>query len=151
MERRFLADAMLGSLAKWLRVLGCDAHYRSHYREGSLGVLLEEGRLLLSRNRKTVRLHAGSVLIRSDRVGEQLREMRSAGLTHSRQERWFTRCLRCNAPLEKVPPPESMREIPEYVFFERPDEISRCPSCGRYYWPGTHRERMMVQLREWGL
>jgi hypothetical protein len=150
MERRFLADAMLGSLAKWLRAMGYDTHYQSRYKAETIGELLQEERLLLSRNRRTVAGHAGSVLIRSERLGEQIHQMRSAGLIHSEKERWFTRCLLCNVPLEKAAHAESLRDIPEYVLYENPDEISRCPSCGRCFWPGTHREKMITQLREWG-
>lgn len=151
MERRFLADAMLGRLAKWLRALGYDTHYQSRYKEGSIGPLLGEGRLLLSRDRRTVAEYEGSLLIRSERLAEQINQMRSAGLIHSGQETWFTRCLLCNVSLEKAAAPDSLRDVPEYVFHENPDEISHCPSCGRYFWPGTHRQRMITQLREWGL
>ncbi len=150
MEKRFLADAMLGSLAKWLRAMGYDTHYRPRYRPGEIGELLQEGRLLISRNRRTVARHTASHLIRSERLGEQIREMMSAGLICSGEERWFTRCLRCNVPLQKAGPAESI-DIPEFVFHENPDKISRCPSCSRCFWPGTHRERMIRQLREWGL
>ena len=149
MQRRFLADAMLGSLAKWLRALGYDTYYQNHYEKGGIERLLSKGRLLLSRNRKTVALHPCSVLIRSERLTDQILEMRSAGLIQMTQG-WFTRCLICNVLLEKADPLDSRQNVPEYVFHEKADGISRCPSCGRYFWPGTHRERMIKQLREWG-
>jgi uncharacterized protein with PIN domain len=28
--------------------------------------------------------------------------------------------------------------------------IRFCPSCGRYFWPGSHRIRMEKQLNGWG-
>ncbi|MBW2035500.1 MAG: hypothetical protein JRI94_18340 [Deltaproteobacteria bacterium] len=34
METKFVADSMLGKLAKWLRVLGYDTHYQRHYSPG---------------------------------------------------------------------------------------------------------------------
>jgi hypothetical protein len=149
-QRRFLADAMLGTLAKWLRALGYDTYYQRYYGRGVLGRFLSGGRLLLSRNRKTAGRHPGSVLIRSERLSEQILEMRSAGLIHTTNEGWFTRCLICNVPLEKADPADSRQNVPEYVFHAQADGISRCPSCGRYFWPGTHREKMTKQLREWG-
>lgn len=149
-KRRFLADAMLGSLAKWLRALGYDTHYQPCYREETIRALLVQGRMLLSRNRRAVHGHDGSLLIHSERLDGQIRQLRSAGLIHTGQEGWFTRCLLCNVPLEKAAGPEP-GEVPEHVLHENPDQISRCPSCGRYFWPGTHRERMLRQLREWGL
>jgi len=149
-QRRFIADAMLGSLAKWLRALGFDTYYQRYYRIETLERLLSGDRLLLSRNRKTTVRHPGSVLIRSDHVSGQLFEVRSAGLIQTEKEGWFTRCLVCNVPLEKAEPLDSRQNVPEYVYHEKRDDISRCPCCGRYFWPGTHRERMIKQLREWG-
>jgi uncharacterized protein len=150
MESAFLTDAMLGRLAKWLRVLGYDTHYRRRYTEGSIVELLEQGRLLLSRNQGTIRLHPGSMLICSERVGAQVQEMRNARLIDSEPEKWFTRCLICNVPLEKPDTRDALPDVPEYVFYRQGEEISRCPSCGRHFWPGTHRERMIGQLRQWG-
>jgi uncharacterized protein with PIN domain len=151
MKRKFLADAMLGSLARWLRVLGCDTHYQSRYKAGDLPVLLSDGRMLLSRNRKTVGMIPESVLILSERLREQIVQMKSCGLIPPPEEEWFTRCLVCNVSLENADSSESQEDVPEYVIHERPRGIRRCPSCGRTFWPGTHRERMMMQLREWGL
>jgi len=148
-QKKFIADAMLGNLAKWLRALGFDTWYQRYYGRDALERLLSGDRVLLSRNRKTIARHPGSVLIRSDHLSEQMLEMRSAGLI-TEKGGWFTRCLICNVPLEKAEPLDSGRNIPEYVYHEKRDDISRCPSCCRYFWPGTHRERMIKQLREWG-
>jgi uncharacterized protein len=150
MGRRFLADAMLGGLAKWLRVMGCDTHYQSRCRADRLKELAGD-RVLLSRNRKTTAHHPGAVLIHSERISEQILQMKTSGLIPPSQEEWFTRCLICNVLLETAHGPESRADVPEYVLFEKPGAIRRCPSCGRSFWPGTHRERMMMQLREWGL
>ena len=47
---RFVADSMLGRLAKWLRIMGYDTHYQPFYKEGIMGTLMAEGRTLLSRH-----------------------------------------------------------------------------------------------------
>jgi uncharacterized protein with PIN domain len=149
---KFLADAMLGSLVRWLRVMGYDTHYQSHYREEVFGRLISEGRGLLSRNRKMVRRYPGSVLILSDHVHEQILQLREAGLLHADNSKgWFTRCLVCNEILREAEPLESRENVPDYIFHEKAGKICFCPSCKRHYWPGSHRERMAGQLREWGL
>ena len=84
MDPRFVADVMLGRLAKWLRVLGCDTHYQSYYGENNLTRLVQDGRKLLSRRSETVRTNPGSLLIRSDRVGAQIQEMLQWGVTSGR-------------------------------------------------------------------
>ncbi|RLB09358.1 MAG: hypothetical protein DRG39_07635, partial [Deltaproteobacteria bacterium] len=30
------------------------------------------------------------------------------------------------------------------------NRIKFCPFCNRFYWPGTHRKRMIAQLKRWG-
>ena len=150
MEERFLADSMLGKLAKWLRIMGYDTHYQSYYGESVLQYFVLEGRVLLSRHRKTVQKYPNSQLILSDHVKDQLQEMRDRGRLTQGREWWFSRCLRCNAPLTKAKAEDARENVPEYVFFQDPIRIRFCPSCGRYFWLGSHRESMRRQLEEWG-
>jgi uncharacterized protein with PIN domain len=150
MEKRFVADAMLGKLSKWLRVLGYDAHHQSFYPGDLLDRLAQEGRTLLSRRPQTVEKHLHALLIRSDRLTEQIQEVREkSGITAPRSK-WFTRCLRCNVRLRKATTEKTRENVPEYVFHENAGEIRFCPSCGRFFWPGTHRARMEKQLEQWG-
>ena len=150
MDPRFVADVMLGRLAKWLRVMGYDTHYQSYCRDDGIKGLVQEGRKLLSRRRDTVRTYPHSLLIRSDRVGGQLQEMWQEGSLPLDRSKWFTRCLRCNVPLEKPAPEEGRENVPDYVLYESGAEIRSCPSCGRFFWAGSHRQRMIRQLEEWG-
>ncbi len=147
---RFVADSMLGRLAKWLRVLGYDTHYKSHYGPGALDQLVEEGRRLLSRHKKIVNSHADAVLLCSDDAGGQLAELREKIALRPDESKRFSRCLICNVLLQGVDVGKSKENVPEYVFYENIAGIRFCPSCGRYYWPGSHRERMTRKLREWG-
>ena len=49
MEERFVAEPMLGKLAKWLRMIGCDAVYQRSYGKEDLLRLTAQGRRLLTR------------------------------------------------------------------------------------------------------
>jgi uncharacterized protein with PIN domain len=139
---RFLADAMVGRLAKWLRVLGYDTLYQ---RDGDDEVLLAtaaaEGRVLLTRDTRLPRgdLPAGSLLIRSDRVEDQIREVLRA--YDLRPKSPGTRCLRCNALLAPVSREGVAGRVPDFVL-KRYTAFRTCPLCRRIYWPGTHRRRM---------
>jgi len=151
MGKKFVADAMLGKLAKWLRVMGYDVRYQSHYPSGLIDRLVRnEARTLLSRRLKTVAGYQDAFLITADSVREQLLEMKIRGLLTLGRSSWFTRCLRCNTLLKEATLEEASFNIPDYVLNEKVGKISVCPSCGRYYWPGTHRVRMEKQLKEWG-
>ena len=150
MEARFVADSSLGKLAKWLRVMGYDTIYQPYYKEETIRELIHKGRTLLSRQRATVTHHAASLLIRSDHVEAQLHEMKRTGAITPDRSKWFTRCLICNVLLKEANATVTQQNVPEYVFHKSRPMIRFCPSCGRYFWPGTHRERMNRQLEEWG-
>ncbi len=146
----FLADAMLGRLSKWLRVLGYDTLYRRHYSPGDLDHWVGQGRALITRDReKAVRVR-DAVLITADRVGDQLKEVRNAVTLVPDPSRYFTICLVCNDTIKAVGPDELMDNVPEYVFYQNLSAIRKCPSCLRFYWPGTHRARMIRTLDAWG-
>jgi uncharacterized protein with PIN domain len=150
MEIRFVADTMLGRLAKWLRVLGYDTHYQRHYGPGVMDEIVKAGALLLSRHRKKIHLHTDAVLLHGNTVGEQIAELKERLDLVPGRSRWFTRCLICNIQLIVIKIDEVRENVPEYVFHQNVSRIKYCPSCGRYYWPGSHRANMERQLEKWG-
>jgi len=150
MEKRFLADSMLGRLAKWLRIMGYDTHYQTFYKEDEIGQLAREGRMLLSRHRQRIDQCPHSTHIHSDHVKEQLHEMKNGKCLTPDRSKWFSRCLICNVPLKVAEAENARQNVPEYVFYQNIAGIRFCPSCGRYFWPGSHRQRMIKQLEEWG-
>jgi uncharacterized protein with PIN domain len=147
----FVIDTMLGRLTKWLRVIGLDAHYQSSYKIKEIENLLKKGRILLTRNRALKDSLKPSILIDSDKVQDQLKEIKENGLLPATNKNWFKRCIRCNIPLQSVHIKDAQGRIPEYIISQNIEGIHRCPSCNRYFWPGSHRERMLKQIREWGL
>lgn len=136
-----LADCMLGRLARWLRILGCDTWY---FRAVADSDLLElhrlSGRTLLTRDTRLIRdvRPDKGLLITGNRWEEQLREVAERlGITVS-EERILTRCPVCNHTLQGAWPEEVQSRVPEHVF--RTHKMFRvCKLCGRVYWGGTHR------------
>ncbi|MFH1489159.1 MAG: Mut7-C RNAse domain-containing protein [Pseudomonadota bacterium] len=147
---RFVADCMLGKLAKWLRVMGLDTHYRTFYPCGTIEGLVKEGRRLLSRDRKKIDQYGNALLIHSNHVHAQLGEMAASGNLPINRSKWFSRCLLCNDTLKDVALEQAGENVPEYVFYNLISDIRCCASCGRYFWPGSHRQRMVDTLKEWG-
>jgi len=144
---RFLADAMLGRLARWLRMLGYDTVYDPGEDEELLQRAWREGRILLTRDTRLVRRRRlpSHLFIQSDQVREQVRQVLSA-LGLPRTAGPTRRCLRCNAVLEPRRKDEVAGLVPEFVWSEH-QAFWRCPDCARIYWPGTHRQRMEEALR----
>lgn len=141
---------MLGRLAKWLRVMGYDTHYQSFYRKEDMETLIHRGRTLLSRHKKTIDQYPGSLMIQSDRVKEQLHEIRFGFQLEPDRSQWFTRCLICNVLLIRTQSKSIRANIPDYILYNNPSHLRVCPSCGRYFWPGSHRENMLNHLEDWG-
>jgi uncharacterized protein with PIN domain len=142
---------MLGKLAKWLRMIGYDVLYLRSYQEQDLVRLIDQGRRLLSRRLQAQTLYPGAILIRSDQVGEQLKELGALGCIKLDRSRFFSRCLRCNVLLRESDAEAARSSLPDYVFHENPSGIRFCPKCGRFFWPGTHKDRMLKQLSGWGV
>lgn len=140
---RFIADAMLGRLARWLRLLGFDCAWEAHIPDAELvrrGV--EEGRLILTRDRaladewRVSDIH----LLQPEKTRDQLVEvLRRFQL--SPDIRLLTRCSECNEPLAPLPVAQAAERVPARVL-ERRRRFSVCPTCERVYWEGTHTDRI---------
>ena len=145
-EVRFIADAMLGRLARWLRLLGFDTLYEPDIRDGDLlKTALREGRCILTRDTHFLRMKAlkNLLFIRSENPVEQIVEVMR---TFPDQAGRPGRCARCNGPLRVVGEKATVRDaVPEYVFLSV-GEFFRCVSCGRIYWEGTHLKRFREML-----
>lgn len=100
---RFIADAMLGRLARWLRTLGHDtAHDDTIADENLVRRAFDEKRHILTRDRKLFEeWRIDGLLIESDGTLDQLREVVDS-FDLPRPARLFTRCRECNEPLEPV-------------------------------------------------
>lgn len=147
---RFVVDSMAGKLARWLRMLGFDAVYeRTGEIERIIQIARDEKRVILTRNSrfKKVKLPKDVRLffLSSEKTHLQLREV-ILEFDLIDKIAPFTRCIECNTPLEKVTDKEGIRLKVPYFVFRTHDEFSRCPSCGRIYWKGTHTEAMSKRI-----
>ena len=146
-EMKFIADVMVGKLARWLRVLGFDVAYSNRYNDDEIiGRANDEHRIILTRDTGlAARKHNGPcLLIESGNYKEQLQQV--VGSLGLKEFDVFSRCLECNAVLEDIDREAAFEKVPPYVYLTH-ERFARCPSCGRIYWHGTHAEEMLKQLR----
>jgi uncharacterized protein with PIN domain len=148
----FFADAMLGKLARWLRMLGYNTAYERNIDDADIvDRALRENRWLLTRDRCLVErkiLQGRYTLVHSDYLTDQLRQ-----LQHERVVRLVVdsgthgRCAECNRPLEMITRQEAAPRVPHFVACHYED-FALCPECSRVYWPGTHWAHLQHQLQD---
>ncbi|PGH52013.1 hypothetical protein CRI70_03935 [Streptomyces sp. Ru87] len=138
---RFLLDVHLGGLARRMRLVGLDTAYRNDLDDPVLVEVANAGRrLLLTQDRGLLRRRAlwRGAFVRGARPDEQLADVLSRFAPPLAP---WSRCLSCNGVLVDVPKADVEHAL-------RPgtrrsyDTFTRCPDCGRVYWPGAHRERL---------
>jgi hypothetical protein len=147
---RLICDAMLGKLAKWLRILGFDTLYEREIKDRELiEKVRKRGRILLTADRRlAVRkiLRGKVILINSFFLKEQLKETIEKLHLEIRREIFFSRCLICNSPLLPICKEKIKSRVPSYVY-KTISSFSICPLCDKIYWSATHRERMVSRLK----
>ena len=133
----FDVDAMLGKLAKWLRILGFDTEYpRSAASEGRYFVTTRE-----------VAAQEAVVKVTAQRPLEQLKEVISQTGIAVELGRLFSRCLICNLPVVEISKELLEGRVPEEIFATK-SEFHECPGCKRVYWEGSHLERIKKRLKK---
>jgi len=145
---RFVADVMLGRLAKWLRIAGFDVLYSNKYTDDELIALSQgESRILLSRDTRLLirRGVQNFIYLESEEVRDQIRQIFVATHTTSLPN-LLTRCLECNELLHEVPREEARDVVPPYVF-KTQRSFKSCPRCHKIYWAGTHRQSVLRTLK----
>jgi len=150
METRFIADAMLGKLARWMRILGCDVEYFPAIGDRELVELaVSSGRLILTRDTLLVRrrwARDNHFFVEGDDFRNQLRQVVER-FAIDPSARFLTRCLACNALLAEIGKSAVRERVPSYIY-ETQAEFRVCPICSRIYWQGTHRQRMAREIAE---
>lgn len=136
---KFICDVMLGKLARYLRIFGLDALYLKDYRDLNRKIDRYKDYIFITKRRKQI--PECSVIVKSDLVREQLREILPIIKPFLKEELFFTRCLDCNELLEEVEKIEVEGLVPEYVFHNF-SEFRRCPKCKKVFWAGSHIEHM---------
>jgi len=153
---KFIADHMLGKLAKWLRFMGYDTLYPRNIDnindEKIVEIASKEDRIILTRDYQLSQTkRAKAIYIESDNLDEQIRQV--VDELNLSDEMSFTRCAECNSFLKPIEKENIEKEkienikdkIPEGVF-KLQNEFYICDTCGRIYWKGTHYENIKHKL-----
>lgn len=136
---KFIFTKELGRLVKWMRILGYDTVYFKQNSPSTLIIqALRDGRVIATRSQRLVRpVGIKTVLIKSEKVKEQIKELLDVLDLKVDRKLMFSRCIVCNVLLEEIGKEEVKDKVPEYVF-QNQEEFIVCPMCKRIYWEGTH-------------
>ena len=144
----FFAEGTLGRLAVYLRMMGFDTVF-----ENDPSAWLRFGaRTYLTRKKKVFEKSVSGmvVFIRSDDPEAQAAQVvRELGLSDKDLPgmKLFSRCVKCNAPIEIVEKDDVFGMVPQYIFDTHTD-FRRCPACRKVYWRGDHVDRGMKLIKE---
>lgn len=144
----FIVDHMLGSLARWLRMLGYDSHYDKILSDNEIiAFARKEQRKTLTRDRELAE-RGGGFYISSTELEEQLVAVAKEFSLSYRPDRM--RCSVCNGALQKIDADSIKDKVPQRSF-ENAKEFWRCDSCRKIYWDGTHWKGIMDRFERLGL
>ncbi len=153
---KFIADSMLGRLARWLRLLGHDTLYYPHIDDALLlRIAREDSRTLLTRDTRLVKVRGleNFLLIKENDPFKQLRSVIKAfNLSaefgpDAEGAVPMSRCAVCNALPGSVRKEDIKDRVPEYVY-RTSHAFKQCPDCARLYWKGTHPEKFREKLKQ---
>jgi uncharacterized protein with PIN domain len=147
---KFITDASLERLAKWLRLLGYDTVVFT--KEAGRNLLRQadaEGRIVLTRRKDmTERQFSGILFLITDTdVGSQLNNVIERYSLNTDSQKMFGICLECNEKLNPVGREEVRDLVPQYVF-ENCTEYNQCPRCRKIYWMGTHQRNALRFMKK---
>jgi len=139
---RFLADAMLHRLCKWLRLLGHYCEYATSDKKDDEVIRLASRKKLVLLTRDEELAHrAGdycrTLLLKSNDFREQAKAVFKAMHLKPRTTPSRTICPECNSRLRKVAKAGVEGRVWPHVFKHRRD-FWECRGCGRIYWKGSH-------------
>jgi len=154
---RFIADSMLGRLARWLRLLGYDTLYYPFVEDRVLlRIARDNDRVLLTRDTHLVKIrglrqiteNGGQIrylLLNENNIFDQLKTVITA--FNLKDFSIMSRCAVCNSELTVIQKEKVKELVPEYVY-QTSDAFKQCPNCKKLYWKGTHPEKFKKKLSE---
>lgn len=148
-QPKFLVDTMCGRLSKWLRILGYDASWLQEKERSRLIVrCLKESRILVTRDHRFEKTRGiKKLILRSERIAGQLRQMVEELSLKIDREKLFSLCSFCNVRVASIDKEMVLSQVPPFVL-ETHSQFYCCPECKRIYWEGSHKELFEKQLTE---
>ncbi|MEW8377210.1 MAG: Mut7-C RNAse domain-containing protein, partial [Candidatus Thiodiazotropha taylori] len=144
---RFVTDAHLGKLARYLRLLGFDTLFFNDIGDQRLvEISLSERRTLLTRDRALLmrRTITHGCYVHAIEPWLQLVEVVER-LDLAAQARPFSRCMVCNGSIVAMQKALIEDQLPDQVARHH-DQFWRCRECQKIYWQGSHYSKLLKSI-----
>jgi uncharacterized protein with PIN domain len=144
---------MLAELARWLRLLGYDAHYDKELTDDELiSCSKTENRILLTSDlglfKKAIKQGVRSLLLRPDNLANRLAIVAKTCELELRLDPANSRCPICNGRIrEHTDLNELRKKVPTKVL-NASKEFWVCTNCGKIYWIGGHWRNITRTVNE---
>jgi uncharacterized protein with PIN domain len=155
-ENRFICDRMMGTVCRYLRLLGYDTLDANDLPKGNrredtdlLNIAREQNRIILTRDAELSRRDPQFVrYLKSDTFDDQIRQLVSADLIFPNLR--LSRCSLCNSlllPITEMTLKTLSGKIQDRIPDEFPEEntILWCNQCKKAYWEGSHTRNMRAR------
>ena len=152
-EPIFFVDAMLGNIAKKLRLMGYDSKYFSDIDDDELiQSAKKDERIIISKDedliRKSKKYGMQSIFVKNTEEIEQLRDIiKKINLKIIEINGDRARCSNCNSKTIVVDKKNILQKIPSKVL-EYNDKFWECKSCNQIFWEGTHIKNLQKFVGE---
>jgi uncharacterized protein len=149
---KFLADGMLGGLARWLRMMGNDVLYSTELSDNELLSLSKaEGRVLLTRDfelyKRAISRGLETFYVEGKRESDRLAEVTQRYGLSLDIDMDKSHCPLCNTPIK----PASKEELKDKLqpnTYQYYNQFWHCPNCGQIYWQGAHWKQISKTITQ---
>jgi len=152
-DPKFILDAPLGKLTKYLRLLGFDALYQdteSHdFSPSSIDQIgKKDKRIILTRDKNVLKkkIITHGYLIKAVDPKKQVEEVISRFDLFSKIKP-FSLCLKCNVKIVPIEKNKIANKLPS-IISRHFNKFTLCPQCKRIYWQDIHYQTMVAFVRQ---
>ena len=149
---KFLADSMLGKLARWLRMMGNDVVYDTRLTDNQLLALAkQETRTLLTRDlelyRRATTKNLDAFFVEGKSESDRIAEVAKRCDLDLAVDMEKSNCPLCNAKLKAAPKEQLSSQLQKNTLLHY-DKFWKCPNCSQIYWQGSHWTQITNTLTE---
>ena len=149
---KFLADSMLGKLARWLRMMGQDTTYNIELDDNELLELAKkENRTLLTKDlelyKRAISRGIDSFYVEGNFESERLARIAFRYDLRLVIDMEKSYCPICNSKLQSTLKEQLLGKVEKNTFAYY-DKFWKCPNCGQVYWRGAHWKQISSTISE---